>query len=65
MFGVKTRMAGLQSGEGRMMINTVVWAKCINVIDRQPRRYSKCHANALRRAAKIVRCIMMPCRAGQ
>jgi len=41
----KTRMAGLQSGEGRMMIDSVVWAQYINVTDtqipRQPRRRSK------------------------
>jgi len=29
----KTRMAGLQSGEGRMMIDSVVWAQYINVTD--------------------------------
>jgi len=34
----KTRMTGLQSGEGRMMIDSVVWAQYINVTDRQPRR---------------------------
>jgi len=28
-------MAGLQSGEGRMMIDSVVWAQYINVTDRQ------------------------------
>jgi len=27
-------MAGLQSGEGRMMIDSVVWAQHINVTDR-------------------------------
>jgi len=26
-------MAGLQSGEGRMMIDSVVWAQYINVAD--------------------------------
>jgi len=31
----KTRMAGLQSGEGRMMIDSVVWAQYINVTDTQ------------------------------
>jgi len=31
----KTRMAGLQSGEGRMTIDSVVWAQYINVIDTQ------------------------------
>jgi len=47
----KTRMAGLQSGEGRVMINSVVWAQHINVTDtqplfvteRQPRHHIKCH----------------------
>jgi len=28
-------MAGLQSGEGRMMIDSVVWPQYINVTDRQ------------------------------
>jgi len=36
------------------MIDSVVWAQYINVTDRQPRRYSKCRANALRRAAKTM-----------
>jgi len=27
-------MAGLQSGEGRLMIDSVVWAQYINVTDR-------------------------------
>jgi len=27
IFGVKNRMAGLQSGKGRMMIDSVVWAQ--------------------------------------
>jgi len=27
-------MAGLQSGEGRVMIDSVVWAQYINVTDR-------------------------------
>jgi len=37
-------MAGLQSGEGRVMIDSVVWAQDINVTDThtQPRRHSKC-----------------------
>jgi len=30
-----TRMAGLQYGEGRMMIDSVVWAQYINVTDTQ------------------------------
>jgi len=37
---------------GRMMIDSVVWAQYINVTDRQPRRHSKCRANALRRRQK-------------
>jgi len=31
----KTRTAGLQYGEGRMMIDSVVWAQHINVTDTQ------------------------------
>jgi len=31
----KTRMAGLQSGIGRMMINSVVWVEYIDVTDTQ------------------------------
>jgi len=46
----KTRIAG-QSGESRMMIDLVVWAQYINVTDTEPRRHSKCRANALRREA--------------
>jgi len=42
-------MAGLQSGEGRMMIDLVVWAQYINATDTQtatqtatqPRRHNK------------------------
>jgi len=54
-------MAELQSGEGRVMIDSVVWASynnvtdkqtAINVTDRQPRCHNKCRANTLRRAAK-------------
>jgi len=41
-------------GEGRVMIDSVVWPQHINVTDRQPRRHSKCRANVLRRAAKAV-----------
>jgi len=37
-------MAGLQSSEGRMVINSVVWAQYINVTDRQSRRHIKCLA---------------------
>jgi len=29
----KTRMSGLQSGDDKMMINSVVWAQYINVTD--------------------------------
>jgi len=32
-------MAELQSGEGHMMINPVVWAQYINVTDRQTGKY--------------------------
>jgi len=46
-------MAGLRSGEGCIMIDSVVWAQYINVTDRQPRRHSKCRDYALRRAAKM------------
>jgi len=31
----KTRMAGLQPGEGRVMIDSVIWAQYINVTDTQ------------------------------
>jgi len=31
----KTRMSGLQSDEGLMMIDSAVWAQYINVTDRQ------------------------------
>jgi len=48
-------MTGLQSDEGGLMIDSVVWAQYINVTDRQPRRHSKCRANALRRAAKSIK----------
>jgi len=34
----KTRMAGLQAGESRMMIDSVVWAQYINVPDAQTDR---------------------------
>jgi len=30
----RTRMAGLQSGKGRTMIDSVVWAQYINVTDK-------------------------------
>jgi len=35
-------MVGLQSGEGCMMIDSVVWVQHINVTDRQPRRQKAC-----------------------
>jgi len=31
----KTRMTGLQSGEGRMMIDSVIWAQYMNITDTQ------------------------------
>jgi len=53
----KTRTAELQSSEGCMMIDSVVWAQYINMTEhRQPRRYGKCHPNAPRQAAKIALC---------
>jgi len=39
-------------GEGRMVINSVVWTQYINVTDKQPRRHCNCRVNALRLAAK-------------
>jgi len=49
-------MAGLQSGESRMMIDSVVWAQCINVTNTQtatqPRRHINSRPNALRQVAK-------------
>jgi len=54
----KTRMAGLQSGGSRLIIDSVVWAQHINETDthtdRQPHRHNKCCTNALHRAAKII-----------
>jgi len=46
-------MAGLQSSEGRMMIDLVVWAQYIN-INQRDRHVAKAYirANALRRATK-------------
>jgi len=35
----KIRMAGLQSGEGSMMINSVVWAQYTNVTDTHTDRH--------------------------
>jgi len=60
----KTRMAGLQSGKCRIMIDSVVWAQCFNATDtrhtdRQPHRHSKCHANASRQAIKIKQTISL------
>jgi len=48
----KTRMPRLQSGEGRLMIDSVVWPQYINATNThtQPRRH-----NTVRRAAKTVR----------
>jgi len=40
----KTKMAGLQCDEGRMMINSVVWAQYINVTDTHTQR--RCHSNS-------------------
>jgi len=50
----KTRMAGLQSGEGRRMIDSVVWTQYINVTDthRQPRCYSNVSQRSMHRTAK-------------
>jgi len=42
----KTRMAGLQSGEGRGMIDSVVWAQYINVTDTQTHREPRRHVSA-------------------
>jgi len=47
-------MAGLQSGEGRMMIDSVVWAQYSNVTDRHTDSHVAT-ANAVRWAARIVR----------
>jgi len=48
-------MAGLQSAEGRMMIDSVVWAPYINVTDTQTDIHVAIAnaANTVRRAAKI------------
>jgi len=45
-------MAGLQSREERMMIDSVVWAQYINMTDTQPRRHSNSCPNALRSVGK-------------
>jgi len=47
-------MAGIQSGEGRMMIDSVVWAQYINVTDTQPRLHSNSRPNALRSCSKWI-----------
>jgi len=39
----KTRLAGLQSGEGRMVIDVVVWTQYINVTDTQTDRQTDSH----------------------
>jgi len=60
MFGVRKLewLIGRQAGEGRMIIDSVVWKQYINVTDTQtatqPRRHSNSPPNALRRAAKMV-----------
>jgi len=43
-FGMKTQMAGLQSGEGRMMIDSVIWAQFISMTDTQTDRQPRCHS---------------------
>jgi len=54
-------MVGLQSGEGRTMINSVVWAQYKDrqtdrQTDKQPRRHSKCRAKrSMRWVAKTVK----------
>jgi len=52
----KTRMTGIQSGEGRMLIDSVIWAQYINVTDMQtatqPRRDSNSRLDALRSGSK-------------
>jgi len=45
-------MVGLQSGEGRMMIDLVVWAQYINATDAQTDSLVTIAIAALRRAAK-------------
>jgi len=49
-------MAGLQSGEGRMPIDSVIWAQNINVTDTQtatqPRRHNNSRLYALRSGGK-------------
>jgi len=63
IFGV-AKLEWLQSGKGRIMIDSVVWAQYMNVTDtqtdrqtdRQPRRHSKCRVNVGRQkqAAKVI-----------
>jgi len=43
---------GYKLAEGRMMIDSVVWAQYISVTDTQRRRHSKCRANEGRLAVK-------------
>jgi len=59
-------MAGLQCGEGRMMIDSVVWAQNINIAgtdtqkDRQPRRHAIANAapaHCVGRQKSIMHCI--------
>jgi len=49
-------IVGLQSREGRLMIDSIVWAQYTNMTDTQtatqPRRQSNSRPNALRRAAE-------------
>jgi len=51
-------MAGLQSSEDRMMIDSVIWSQYDNVTDtqthRQPRRCSNNRRNALRSGGENV-----------
>jgi len=51
----KTRMAGQQSREGRMMIDSVISAHYVNVSDKHTASHrSNRRSNALRRLAKII-----------
>jgi len=54
----ETRMAGLQSGEGCTMIDSVVWAHYVNVTDTQtvtqPCRHGNSCPNALQWATKTI-----------
>jgi len=42
----KTRMAGLQSGEGHMIIDSVVWAQYTNMSDTPTHRQLRHHSNS-------------------